>query len=342
MKSIMASKRQKLFLLYYISRASLFGLGYSRMFALTKQDTWISAMIGLGIGLIIVFMISKIMNNKKYINNKIIICILIILYSFFISEELTTLMNFMTSFFLLNTPNYIISLAAIIVSLYVVSKGIKSILRTGEIVFYFNIFITITTLVILCSYINISHLFPILDSSVTSIVKSSIIFALYTTIPLINLLNLENKGQGLTKMYLISSLTIIMLIICVLGIFGPRLTEILRFPEYIVLKRIKLLSFIEKIESILSITYIIDNLMLIIISTYNIKYLVKDNKIAFYVIILVTYLFSAIIINGNYINALKIYYITPYIFIIGLILIIYYFINSIKKKPKASYIQRDT
>ena len=61
--------------------------------------------------------------------------------------------------------------------------------------------------------------------------------------------------------------------------------------------------------------------------------------ILFYIIIGMTYLFTTIYINGNYIIALYNYYLTPYILLTGFILII---ILAIKKKPKASYIQRDT
>ena len=131
----MATKRQKLFLTFFITRASLFGLGYSRMFSLSSNDTWISAILGMLLGIIIVYMISKILNNKRK-NNIVIKIILILLCCYFISEELTSLINFMTSFFLLNTPGIIIGLCSIIVSLYVIGKGLSSILRTTEILFY--------------------------------------------------------------------------------------------------------------------------------------------------------------------------------------------------------------
>ena len=327
----METKRQKLFLLYFISRASLFGLGYSRIFSLSSQDTWISAILGMLLGILIVFIISKI---KQY-DNKILNIFIILLLCYFISEELTSLTNFMTSFFVLNTPAYIIGLAAIIVSLYVVNKGKIAILRTSELLFYISIFITTITLCILISYINVSHFLPILTTNYKLLIKSSIFFSLYTTVPLINI---ESNDKDLIKMYIISCLTIIILIICILGIFGPELTKILRYPEYIVLKRIKILSFIEKIESLLSVPYIFDNMILIIISTYNIKRLIS-NRTIFYIIIFTTYILTTIYLNNNYIIALYNYYLTPYILLIGLIIII---IKAIKKKPKASYIQRDT
>ena len=325
----MATKRQKLFITFFISRASLFGLGYSRMFSLSLQDTWISAILGSLIGIIIIYMISKIINNSI---KKIIKIFIILLCCYFISEELTSLINFMTSFFLLNTPGYIIGLCLIIVSLYVISKDLPS------------IFITIITLVVLLSYVDVTHLLPMLTTKTNALFKSSLIFALYTTVPYITLVSLNNNGSGLIKMYLFNTLITTILILAILGIFGPELTKVLRFPEYIVLKRIKILSFIEKIESLLSITYIFDNVILTILSTYTIKTYLEDfnkGKLSLYIILLITYLYTVIFINGNYINALNNYYLTPYIYLIGLILIIILFIRATKKKPKLQ-IQRDT
>jgi spore germination protein KB len=250
----------------------------------------------------------------------------------------------MTSFFLLNTPGYIIGLCLIIVSLYVISKDLPSVFRTSEILFYISIFITIITLVVLLSYVDVTHLLPMLTTKTNALFKSSLIFALYTTVPYITLVSLNNDGSGLIKMYLFNTLITTILILAILGIFGPELTKVLRFPEYIVLKRIKILSFIEKIESLLSITYIFDNVILTILSTYTIKTYLEDfnkGKLSLYIILLITYLYTVIFINGNYINALNNYYLTPYIYLIGLILIIILFIRATKKKPKLQ-IQRDT
>ena len=340
----MATNRQKLFISFYIIRASLFGIGYSRIFSLAESDAWISAILGTLFGVIIVFLIKTIMNKKStltladYLKENTLIKIAIIaLCLYFILEELTTLTNFMTSFYLLNTPNYIISLCSIIICLYVISKGIHSILKTSEIFFYLSILISVITLIILSTYVDISHFRPILLISNNSLIKSTSIYALYTTVPLITLLNLKNDGKDLIKLYLFSSLLLIILIIIITGIFGPEFVQILRFPEYIILKRIKILSFIEKIESLLSITYILDNLFLTIMSLYTIITLI-NNKIISLISILFIYLFTSYFINGNYINALNNYYLSPYIFILGLLIII---ILAIKKKPKLQ-IQRDT
>ena len=315
----MATKRQKLFLIFFLSKASLFGLGYSLMFSLSGKDTWISVLFGTFIGTSIVFMISKIMNNKQNIDinrylekNYIIKILLIILSCYFILEELTTLTNFMTSFYLLKTPNYVIGVCSIIIS----------------------------SLLILLTYTKTIHLLPVLTTPPKPLFKSSIIFSLYTTIPLINLLNLENNGKKIILSYILTNITIVIITLAILGIFGSSLTKIIRFPEYIVLKRIKILSFIEKIENILSITYIYDNLFLMIFSAYTVKNIIK-NKIVYYMIIISTLLFTIIFINNNYIYALNNYYLTPYIFSIGLIIIIILYIKAQKKKPKLQ-IQRDT
>ena len=256
----MATKRQKIFISYFIIKASLFGIGYSRLFDLAANDTWISVILGTLLGLGIILIINKATMNKKglslkeYLKETLLLKLLIILLcSYFILEQITTLTNFMTSFYLLNTPAWVIGLCLIITALYIANKGLLTILKTSEMLFYLSIGVTVFALGILLTYVDLKHIMPIMIIKPKNLLSSSIIYALYTTIPLINLLSLKNDSSNTIKIYLITSLSILLLIFVILGIFGPELTKVLRFPEYIVLKRIKLLSFVEKIESLLSI-----------------------------------------------------------------------------------------
>ncbi len=346
----MATNKQKLFIAYFLSKATFFGIGYSRLFNLSKSDTWISIIIGMFFGMIIVWLIKRIMDAKKglslenYLKDKKIInmvikILLLCLCSYIFLEEIIVLTSFLTSFFLLNTPSIMISIPIVIVVFYVLRKGLQPFLKTNEILFYISIFITIITFLTLSIYPHMDYLKPILITKYTNIIKSAFLYATYSTIPLLLIINLQNDGKDLIKIYLASTLRILLLTMFILTIFGPQLTTIYRFPEYIVLKRIKLLSFVEKIESLLSIIYIFDNYILMTMSAFTIKKLLGNKmtaKISFYSIIILITAIGTIFFTDNYVLSLKNYYISPYIYLSGYLLIILLLLKTIKKKPKAS------
>ena len=351
----MTTKKQQLCLAYFLGKSTFFGIGYSRLFNISKNDTWISIILGTLFGIIIVYLISKIMDHKKgltlveYLKAHTVINIftkisMIFLCCYIFIEEIMILSNFMTSFFLLNTPTIIISLPIVILILYVLKKGLNSILKTNIILFYISILVTIITFFALSIYPQLDYLKPILINKYSNIVKSALLYTIYSTIPLILLVNLNSDGKGLIKIYLLSSLRILLLGIFILTIFGPQLTMVYRFPEYIVLKRIKILSFIEKIESILSIIYIFDSYTLLLLSAYTIKKLLGNNqisKISFPILIITITIGGTIFLGNNYKLSLGNYYLSPYIYSIGYLIIIILIIKTIKKKPKLQ-IQRDT
>ena len=57
-------------LTYFLSRSSMFGIGFYLIFKETSKDSWISLLLGTLLGIIIIYIFSLI---KKYINNKTII-----------------------------------------------------------------------------------------------------------------------------------------------------------------------------------------------------------------------------------------------------------------------------
>ena len=346
----MATNKQKLFMTYFLSKATFFGIGYSRLFNLSKSDTWISIILGMLLGIVIVWLIKIIMDAKKGLSldiflkdktfiNIVIKLLLICLCIYIFLEEIIILTSFLTSFFLLNTPSIVISIPIVIVVFYVLKKGLQPFLKTNEILFYISIFITIMTFLALSIYPHFDYLKPFLITKYPSILKSAFLYATYSSIPLLLITNLENNGKDLIKMYLVSTVRILLLTIFILTIFGPQLTTIYRFPEYIVLKRIKLLSFVEKIESLLSIIYIFDNYILMTMSAYTVKKLLGDNKISrisFPLMITIITVIGTIIFTDNYVLSLKNYYLSPYIYLGGYLIVLLLLFKAIKKKPKAS------
>ncbi|MBQ4583443.1 MAG: GerAB/ArcD/ProY family transporter [Bacilli bacterium] len=350
----MATKRQKIFLAFFLIRATFFGIGFSRIIDISLQDTWISALLGMGIGAIFVFILAKFMDLKKgkslseflseYKGLGILFKgIIILLACFLIIEGLTMLINFKTSFFLLNTPNFFISIPAVLITLYIVSKGLSTYLKSNEVIFYITATISILVILVLFTYVDFDRFLPILTEPVKSIGFSAFVFATYSSVPLLFLTNLKNDGKGLVKMYLITSFVLVLSVVVILGIFGPTLADIYRYPEMIVLKKIKLFSFIEKIESIVSIIRLFDNYALVVLCAYTIKDLFKNKKtgsIVLTIIMAIIFFATSFVITDNYINILRNYYITFYVYLGGFVIGLALLFMAIKKRHKP-YIQRE-
>ena len=140
--------------------------------------------------------------------------------------------------------------------------------------FYVIIFFSITTFLLLFYNIDISNfniqLIKELDFSFNFITMVLYIFIGYFLINYLNDYRLNNK------VYFGSILFIIFLKLLTIGIIGETLLNIYNYPYINILKRIKYLDFIERMEGILSLQYLFDYFFIFSLILLCIKYLVKE------------------------------------------------------------------
>lgn len=328
----MITKRQKLLITYYLSRSAFLGIGFSRIFDKTHQDSIISIIIGSILGLLIIQIFKFILNKKEglslkeYIDNSklspLIKTVLLLFSITFIIIILTILNSFISSFFLLNTPTYFVMILFLAIAFILVTRGIKNITKTGEVLFFPNFIIPIIIAIVLLKYIDITNIFPLLTSKTSNILFSSLSYCIYSTAPYIFLLNIKNNGKDIDKFYILNTISIFLIFIFTMLVLGKNLTDIYRFPEYIVLKRIKIFNFIEKIENIVSYIWITDEVLSISMALYTIYELINKNKKILISIIMAILFIESFVIANNFINSLFIYYNAIYILLISLFLIL--------------------
>lgn len=279
-------------LTFYILRASIFGIGLNSIEEIAHQDAWLSALIGIVLGLIPLFIYIYI--SKRYPNQNIIeiniklfgkilgaiinfILLLIILYlsgGIFIS-----LTQFTQANILIRTPVLITSIILLIPIVLAAIKGLEVFTRMAIILFVVSILLFIFAASGLIPYIEIENLKPIMALGILPVIKGSLYYVSITSIPLFlllviprrNIIDSNKYNKSIIKWYLFTNITLFIVIFWVLAILGPKLVTLYNFPSYTILKKISFLDFIERVEGNAIWTLIFDSVFTLIVSFYFIK-----------------------------------------------------------------------
>lgn len=344
-------------LLIYIP---ILGIGTHLIINMAKNDAYISTIIMgiLGITIILLFNYIHSYNKDKPISTTIInlygkvlgniintiICIIFLIISI---TYLYNLSNFITSQFLNQTPTIIIVISITILITYNLSKGFQNMSRVSLILFTITLILYILTFIFLMPHTDINKLKPLLSNNITSITKAGIHLTFTNILPIFALLcipkNNVKDNQKLNKyiiiFYIIAISLCIILITATISTLGIYITRMYQYPEYIALKEVNLLGFIERSENILSIQWILGYFVSIslfiyyISSTIKIKEDTPNNIITIIILIIAIYLTRKIFKNNTMFN----YYITnifPYITMILLLIFILIAITIFIKKRK--------
>ena len=134
---------------------------------------------------------------------------------------------------------------------------------------------------------------------------------------------IKNSGKNIIKIYSLSVFTLFLIAIIIMGVFGPELSVMYRYPEYMMLKKIKILSFVEKIENLVSVIWIIDGFFMVSMASHTIYDLLpkKYNKKIGIILAAAMFYVTSFIVGQNYITRLSLYYKTPIIYLLGFIFI---------------------
>lgn len=317
----MKTNKYKLCEIYLLSRSLSLGLLFSYSFFLVGTNALISFIFGILLGICFVFIYSKIKLNKK---TKVFE---ILLYMFFILLSSIIITTFISSFFLNKTPKIFIILPSILLCFYISIKD-KDVMKYLALALTFFSIITITlNFFALLPHMEIKNILPLFTFKNKNMIKSILFYAIVSTCPLL-LLNDENYS---TKDYITSYIitNIITLIICfaIVSILGRSLINMYSYPEYMVLKKIQISSFIENVENFASLIWLFD-LYYLLTCTINKINNILTRKVGIIVVLFIIFI-NSFFINNNYEYLLYIYKRITYILYI---LIIPILILANKKK----------
>lgn len=274
-----------------------------------------------------------------------IINIVLTILAFIIGTNLIyNLISFIESQFLYNTPPIIIGIAFFLIIIYINIKGIENISRVAFILLAINIFLFLIQAFSLFPSIEIDNFKPILKDGFGRVFNGAfrIITINFVSVFIISIIP-KNKYKNSKKInkyiiwgFIISMIIVFSIMIMTLGNLGIHLASLYQYPEYMVLKKINLFNFLNRIENIITLQWLNGIFIATSLTIYFITNNIKKNNNSKILPIIVSMLMLFISIklfksNTEFNNYT--YYILPFIRIITLsILVITTIVIIIKKK----------
>ena len=276
---------------YFNSRALFIGYGLSLLFKMSHHDILFSILLGFVLGLIFLFAF----NNKK--DYKLIKFVTTILLSVIV---FISIINLTKTLYLENTPLVLIICFSLIVVYYISSiknnawNKLTSILYVISLVMFVIIFLGLSV------HIRIDYLRPIKIIDFKDVIKSSLMFFIISICPIIRLNEKDNKKEVIIR-YIVSSITIFLMAFIVLSVLGEKEALLYRYPEYIVLKRIKMLDFISNVDNILFFAIYLDLIVSLSSSIRNL-----DIKIPYLKVLVMFFIGAVVFVICNHSSLINI------------------------------------
>ena len=323
-----------------LTSSAFYGIYSSYIIHISKSTSLFSMLIGLILGLLFSKLFIYYFKSKKSKSNILFILCTLLTYIFF-TYRLT---SFLSNEYLIEMPNYMISLLIITLTYYISSKGLETTISVSTISFYISIILFIFDSSNLVGQINLNNFLPLFNITINDFIMSSVFFTLYFFVPIVNIsfinINQIEDIHNFNKYYylaiIVSFLISFITLFNTIGVSGIQVNLLFDYPIYISLKKIKLFSFLDSIENIsimLWILYVINSSSIVLLSlkhqisnTYNLKS--KTIKIIMLLLVTLSLVVPNIIFNNsNYVESLDYIYIPLSVLVIYLINII---ISSIK------------
>ena len=316
----------------------------------TDINSWLSIIITYVLGIITIISIIYISNYKQDLNlfekinslfsKKIgfiintIICLLLLTLGMTI---LYNIINFILSQLLYRTPFLISCLLFMSLVIYNANKGINVISKSCLLLLMLNIGLFIINILALYQQTDFSNFLPLLKVNTNNIIPTSLKIFSINLLPLLIVLIIPKNcitdqkkyNKTIIISYIIGVIISISLVIVTFGVLGINLVKAFEYPGYIVLRKIELFGFLERIENVISLQWIVGSFIYLSLIIYTISKSIplksiKSHKIinsiiGIILILLVTNIFKNNTIFDNYIINIFPYIMSTFILVYILI-----------------------
>lgn len=316
---------------------SFLGVSFVGLMKTAKIDSWISIIIAGIVGCIFIGLFIYIFNYepslplnekiKKLFGKKIGFMINAIIFLIMLMTGINmmyNLINFIVSQFLSETSFFLIGILFSFIIIYINIKGIETLSRTSLILLTINLILYVTSSVGLIPSVEIENFKPILSTGVPDVIIGALIVVSLNILPTISLLIIPKdqivKKEKYKKFFWISYAIVFILmllsVVTVIGNLGIELTSVYQYPEYIMLKRVNIFSFLDRIENFIVIQWIFGLFTTISFIVYFLTNTIKTNHKSKVLPIIITLIILYAALNlfptNTSFNHYS-YYVAPYI-----------------------------
>ncbi|MFE5321368.1 endospore germination permease [Paenibacillus sp. NPDC056579] len=242
-----------------------------------KQDAWLSGVVGLLGGAFVVWLFLRLIGLKPnetiiQLNRSLLgtwlggtMSVLFLLYYLFNLSAMTReISDFVTSQMMTETPIRAIHVMIIFVLFFSLRSGLESIGRAGELLIPWFSFFFIALFVLLLPQIETDKLLPIMGDGVRPVLTGSIYAVVYpfteTVIVFMMLMPYVKQGSHMRKDFMVASMIgavcILAVVLISILILGAYITSHQIYPAYGLAKKISIGNFLERLEALLAIVWI--------------------------------------------------------------------------------------
>ena len=244
---------------FFYTRSLFTCFGLSIILKQSKNLFFIPIIIGTILGIIVLINFKKKPLFKKIYSILLIITCLM---------SLTFLCH---KYFLIHTSPFLIFIFSLLICFFIGTSSFEALKRTSNIFFVIVILMIIFELVVLVPKLNLNNFYLIEYPSTIDIFTSTISYTVLSILPIIVLGDHKN---AITR-YIIASISLFIIAFLIFFTLGPLEIGIYSFPEYMILKDIKIFDFISNVDNIFSFVFICD-LVLTISGGLNQLFYVKN------------------------------------------------------------------
>lgn len=285
---ISAGQFRNLVILCFIGTSILLTPG--GLAAEAKQDAWISAAVGGIIGLLLICLYNSLGNlfsNMTLIEytekllGKFLGKIVFLLYISFLFINCSTIVwivgNFLATQIIPETPMQFIYILFIAVIVMGTRLGLETFARASEILSFWVFGFLIILIVFSSKDIDFKKIQPVFEYGMKPVIKGALLYASYSSLTLIALFmifptyinNLKQAKKSFLIGTLIGGITIFLITSLCILVLGHEITARNTFPTYALAKRISIGGFLDRLESIIAILWLITLFYKIILYFYG-------------------------------------------------------------------------
>ncbi|AOZ92162.1 GerAB/ArcD/ProY family transporter [Paenibacillus crassostreae] len=245
--------------------------------SIAKQDSWISATLALAIGLIILPLYIHLGNRfshaifswytekvlSKWVG-RVVSLLFFVSYPFLITIlSLRNVGDFVTIEVMTDTPIQAIHFMMILVVIMGVRLGLEPLARTAELFFPFVILLVLIFTLLVSPQIDIHNIQPVLEEGFKPVLNASLVAIAYPFVesgilivlfPHVN--RSQQNGKSLFTGILIGGLFLVIVTILSTLVLGEDMANRL-YPSYTLAKKISIGNFLERIEVIIAVIWIV-------------------------------------------------------------------------------------